>query len=99
MEFRYNGVRSEFVLRDFLGMIGGSCVPLHMPGSCGKSVSNVNPSSASDSIMGGQDNPHIAIHQGKCNVHRLLLDPSLTNQLSGRENPLVLLKIDRKSVV
>ena len=27
-EFCYDGVRSEFVLRDFPGMMVGSCVPL-----------------------------------------------------------------------
>ena len=27
-EFRYDGVRSEFVLGDFLGMMVGNCVPL-----------------------------------------------------------------------
>ena len=29
MEFRYDGVRSEFVLGNFPGMMVGSCVPLH----------------------------------------------------------------------
>ena len=28
-EFRYDGVHSEFVLGDFLGMMVGNCVPLH----------------------------------------------------------------------
>ena len=28
MEFRYDGVRSEFVLGDFLGMMIRNCVPL-----------------------------------------------------------------------
>ena len=30
-EFRYDGVRSEFVLRDFPGMMVGNCVPLQYP--------------------------------------------------------------------
>ena len=30
-EFRYDGVRLEFVLGNFPGMMVGSCVPLHLP--------------------------------------------------------------------
>ena len=38
-EFRYNGVRSEFVLGDFPGMMVRSCVPLHPPPLQGSDVS------------------------------------------------------------